>query len=132
IAELLIKGDHVELCGFRGLDRLTGTFRLDPRAGRMHITPAAGPGGQPRPKVIEFTYVLNTDELTLTDTDKVPVSLRRRPVAQNPLAGAKVEVVTATGINPAGDLLVTDYSVLQAGKAGGTYYQPQERALKTR
>jgi hypothetical protein len=52
-------------------------------------------------------------------------------VTQQPLANAQLEVVTAIGINGAGDLLVTEYRVLRAGQAGGTYYQPQERALKT-
>jgi hypothetical protein len=132
IAELLIKGDHVELCGFRNLGRLTGTVRLDARTKRMHITPAAGPGGQPKPKAIEFTYEIKADELTLTDTDKVPVSLRRRRVAQNPLANLQVEFLTALGINDAGDLRVIEYRVLRAGQAGATYYEPQDRTLKTK
>jgi hypothetical protein len=132
IAEMLIKGDHVEICGFRNLRRLTGTVRFDASTKRMHITPAAGPAGQPRPKAIEFTYEINAEQLTLTDTDKVPVSLSRRPVAQNPLANVRMEFLTATGINGTGDLLVTEYRVLQAGQAGATYYQPQERKLKTR
>jgi hypothetical protein len=132
IAELLVKGDYVEMRGFRGLGRLTGTVRFDTRARRMYITPAAGSRGQPKPKAIEFTYAISADELTLTDTDKVPVSLRRRRVAPNPMANVQVEFLTATRINDAGDILVTEYRVLRAGNAGGTYYQPQDRTLKTR
>jgi hypothetical protein len=132
LAEMLIKGDSVEMCGFRNLGRLTGTVRCDARTKRMHITPAAGTEGKPRPKAVEFTYEINGEELTLTDADKVPVSLNRRPVAQNPQANVQVEFLTATGINGAGDLLVTEYRVLQAGQAGATYYHPQDRRLKTR
>ena len=132
IAEMLIKGDYVEMCGFRNLGRLTGTVRLDARAKRMHITPAAGPGGQPRPKAIEFTYEINAEELTLTDADKVPVSLSRRRVAQNPLANVQIEFLIANGFNGSGELLVTEYRVLQASQAGGTYYQPQDRTLNTK
>src|SRR5947209_19630359 len=40
-AELLVKGDHFELDGFRTAGRLTGTVRLDPTAKRIRITPAA-------------------------------------------------------------------------------------------
>src|SRR5262245_12458797 len=65
IAELLVKGDYVELCGFRNLNRLTGTVRVDARAKRLHITPATSPGGPPKPRAIEFTYEFNADELTL-------------------------------------------------------------------
>jgi hypothetical protein len=132
IAEMLIKGDHVELCGFRGLARLTGTVRFDAGNKRMHITPAAGPEGKPKPKDIEFTYAIKGEELTLTDADKVPVLLSRRPMAQNPFGNVQVELLTATGINDTGDLLVTEYRVLKAGQAGATYYQPQERKLKTK
>jgi hypothetical protein len=132
IAEILINGDYVEMCGFRNLGRLTGTVRIDARTKRMHITPAAVPGSQPKPKAIEFTYEVNAGELTLTDSDKVPVSLRRRGVAQNPMANVQVELLTAIGINGAGDLLVTKYRVLQAGQAGATYFQPQDRTLKTK
>jgi hypothetical protein len=132
IAEMLIQGDQVELCGFRNLGRLTGTVRFDARTRRMHITPAAGPEGKPRPKAIEFTYEIKGEELTLTDADKVRVSLSRRPVAQNPLANVQVELLTASGINDAGDLLVTEYRVLKAGQAGATSYEPRNRTLKTR
>src|SRR5262249_34374526 len=128
----LFKGDHVELRGFRGMNRITGTVRLDARAKRLHITPAAIPGDQPKPKAIEFTYEIKDDELTLTDADKVPVSLRRRRVAQNPLGNVQMEAITATGINDAGDLLVTEYRVLRSGQAGATYFQPQDRRLKTK
>src|SRR5262245_19663434 len=132
LAEMLIKGDYVEMCGFRNVGRLSGTVRCDATTKKMHITPAAAPGGQPKPKAVEFTYEIKGDELTLTDTDKVPVSLSRRRVAQNPLANVQIEFLTASGFNATGDLLVTEYRVLQAGKTGATYYQPQDRTLNTK
>jgi len=66
VTELVIQGDHVELKGFPGGTRLTGTVRLDPGAKRMHITPAAEANGQPQAKAIDCVYELKADELTLT------------------------------------------------------------------
>jgi hypothetical protein len=126
LAELFIKGDHIELHGFRNANQLSGTVRFDPRAKRMRIT-AAG-----QPKEIEYGYEFKGDWLTLTDTDKVEISLHKRPVVLNPLANARVVLVTAEGINDAGDLLVTEYTVLRAGRMGATYYQPEKRSLKTK
>lgn len=51
----------MELCGFRNLDRISGTLRLDARTNRMRITPAANSGGSPKSKDIEFTYAMNND-----------------------------------------------------------------------
>lgn len=51
---------------------------------------------------------------------------------QKPLANAQVEFVTATGINEAGDLLVTEYAQLRVGQVGPTYYQPEPRTRKTK
>lgn len=130
-AELLIKGDQVELLGFPHVGRLRGTVRFDTRAKRMQITPAVEADGQPRPKAIEYTCAIQGDRLTLNDGDKVSISLQRYRVADNPLANARVEFVAATGINDAGDLLVTEFTVLRAGRAGATHFRPQNRLLKT-
>ena len=132
LAELFVKGDHVELHGFRSVGNLTGTVRLDAVAKRMRITPTAPPGSQPAPKAIEYAYEIKGDKLTLTDGDNVPVLLQKHRVAENPLANARVELVTATGINDAGDLLVTEFTVLRAGRVGATYFQPENRSLKTK
>ena len=132
LAELFIKGNHIELHGFRSVGNLTGTVRLDAGAKRMRITPTAPAGGQPAPKAIEYAYEIMGDRLTLTDGDKVPVVLQKHRVAENPLANARVELVTATGINDAGDLLVTEFTVLRAGRVGATYFQPENRSLKTK
>lgn len=44
---------------------------------------------------------------------------------------AAIEFVAATEINDAGDLLVTEFTVLRAGRTGATYFQPANRSLKT-
>lgn len=131
LAEMVVKGDRVELHGFRNAGSFAGTMRLDPAARRMVITPDAA-GGRPAPKAVEYAYDVQGDRLTLTDADKVPVSLQRHRVVEKPLAHARVELVAATGINDAGDLLVTEVAALRAGQAGATYYQPEARSLKTR
>ena len=128
-AELVIQGDHVELYGFRNVSRLSGTVRFDAAAKRVRVTPTAG--GQPSPKVIEFTYEIKGDVLTLLDGDQVSVSLQRHRVVLNPLAHAQAEFVEATGINDAGDLLVTEFTVLRAGRARANFFQPVSRSLKT-
>lgn len=130
-AELLIKEGHAELLGFPNVDRLTGSVRFDTHARRMQITPMTTADVQPRAKAAEYAYAIKGDQLTLIDGDKVEISLQRRRVAENPLANARVEFVTATGINDAGDLLVTEFTVLRAGRAGATYFQPENRSLKT-
>ena len=39
MAELLVKGDRVEMAGFPNADRLEGTFRLDARAKQLRVFP---------------------------------------------------------------------------------------------
>lgn len=130
IAQLFIEGDHIEWYGFRAPAQLRGTVRLDPRAKQVLVTPAEGSGD--RPKMVIFTYEVKGDRLTLTDGDKVALTLRRRDLARNPLANARVELVTASGFNDAGDLLVTEFTELRIGRAETKYFQPQQRSLKTR
>jgi hypothetical protein len=131
IAELFVQGEHVELSGFRNVRQLAGTVHFDADARRMRITPAARTD-EKRPKPLDYTYELKGDRLTLTDSDKIAIALQRHPVAHNPLANAQVELVTASGINEAGDLLVTEFTVLRAGRAGATYYQPEARKRSTK
>jgi len=132
-AELFVKGSHVELYGFPKIDRdrLTGTVRVDAGAEQIQITPAAEAGGQPEKKIV-YTYEIKGDKLTLIDRDKFSISLYRHRVAQRPVANAQVEIVAATGINDAGDLLVTEFTVLRAGRVGATYLRPVNRSLKTK
>jgi hypothetical protein len=130
-AELFIKGNHVELQGFPKVDDVTGTVRFDARNRQVQITPAAAAAGQ-RANVIVYTCEIKADELVLTDKDKFSISLHRHRVARNPPANAQVDLVAATGINDEGDLLVTEFRVLRAGRDGATYFQPVDRSLKTK
>jgi hypothetical protein len=130
IAELFIKGDQVELAGFPKVGDIRGTVRLDAAAKRLRITPVTD--GRPASKPLEYTYELKGNEFTIIDGDQTALALQKLPVTQNPLANARIEFVTATGINDAGELLVTEYTVLRAGRAGATYYQPNQRSLSTK
>jgi hypothetical protein len=131
-AELFIQGNHMELYGFHDVGRLTGTVRFDARTKQMHITPSAKAGGQPGPKAIDYLYEIKADELTLIGSDRFSITLQRHRVVENPLANARVEFVAAAGIDDAGDLLVTEFTVLRAGRAGTAYSQPVDRSLKTK
>jgi hypothetical protein len=132
MAELFVKGDHVELRHFRNLSSLTGTIRFDEKTKQMRMTPKAEAGSAPAPKTVDYTYDIKRDTLTLTDGTKFSIPLRRVDIAQNPLANAQVELVVASGINRAGDLLVTEFTELRLGSVGATYFRPQKRSLKTK
>lgn len=132
IAELFIEGEHVELYGFRNVGRLSGTVRIDTSGKQMQIAPTAENGGHPKPKAINFVYRIERDELTLIDSEKFPISLKRVRVAQDPLGNARVELVEAVAINGAGDLLVTKLTVLRAGRSGAAYHRPENQSLNTK
>jgi hypothetical protein len=132
MAELFIKGDHVELRHFRNVSTLAGTVRFDEKTRQMRITPKAEVGTATTPKTVDFTYDIKGDTITLTDGTKFSIPLRRVDIAQNPLANAQVELVVASGINRAGDLLVTEFTELRLGSVGATYFRPQKRSLKTK
>jgi hypothetical protein len=129
-AELFIQGDYVELLNFPGVKKLTGSVRFDASAGQMHITPLPEAGAK-TPKTIVFTYEVMANRLKLT-AGNASVTLEKYPVARDPLADARVEFVTATGINGAGDLLVVEYTVFGVGQGKATYFQPEKRCLKTK
>jgi hypothetical protein len=97
----------------------------------MHITPLPEAGGK-TPKPVVLTYLVGTTTLTLTGSNGVGVAFRKHPVTKAPLANVRVEFVLATGINGNGDLLVTEYTVLRVGQVGATFFQPEERCLKTK
>ncbi|MFI5381582.1 MAG: hypothetical protein ACHRHE_19980 [Tepidisphaerales bacterium] len=131
MAELLIKGDHVEMHAFPDTPGLTGTIRLDTRARQILVTPTVE-AGRPPAEVIVYGFVITDDSLRLTDKDKRSIDFRRHGTVDAALANAVVEFVVATGINDAGDLLVTKFTRLQAGQAGETFLEPREDKLKTR
>ena len=128
LAEMVIQGDKVELSGFRNADRFSGTIRVVGATRQLRMT--SKNGDPPITKVLDYTYEIKGDTLTLIDSDKIPVQLHKQRVESNPLANARVELVAATRINEAGDLLVTEFTVLQAG-SGPIHYQPENRSLKT-
>ena len=130
IAELLIKGDHIEVYGRPGT--VTGTFRLEPKVKRMQITPTDASGGKPPAKTVDYGYEIKGDKLTLNFGDKqAQTFFKSGDVVENPLANAHVELVAAEGIKGSGDLLVTEFTQLEAGRARSTYLRSQKRSLKT-
>jgi hypothetical protein len=131
MAEMLIQGEHVELRGFRDVRRLAGTMRLGVTAKHMQITPTTEPGDPRTPKAINYLYRISGDELTLFGSDRRAITLKKHRVTERPLANANVQLVTAAGINPAGDLLVIEFTELKAGDAATTYFQFENRTLKT-
>jgi hypothetical protein len=132
IAELFIRGDHLEMAGFRDPSKVSGTFRLDASAKQLHITPAAE-AGKPAPPALDYHYEVNADSITLTAADKFSIRLDRHKVAESPLADVQVEFLSAAGINDRGDLLVNKYRVLKAGQKGDAFYfEPISYSLKTK
>jgi hypothetical protein len=131
IAEMFIKENHVELKGFPNVGKLAGTIRIEVATKRLRITPST-PAGQPAANEIEFAYEIKGNNLTLSGNGTPSIGFGRRRVVQQPLANAQVELVAATGINDAGDLLVTEITELRAGQGNVTYFQPEERKLSTK
>src|SRR5262245_47560792 len=75
VAELFIKGDQIELAGFRETLKLVGTLRVDTAARRLHVTPIIEPG-QPAPKALSYSYELKDDVLTLTGSEKTSIAFQ--------------------------------------------------------
>lgn len=130
MAELVIAGDRVELLSFPDAPRLAGALRLDARAGRITIVPAAR-AGEPPPREVVFGYALRGDRLTLTDAAKRSVDFTRHGRARDVLAGAAVQFVLAAGLTDAGDLVLAEFSRVRAGPGGDAFYTPSERKLRT-
>jgi hypothetical protein len=131
LAELWIRGDQVELVGFRGAPPLIGTATIDESARRLRITPKAERNGPPAPKALDYTYELKADQLDLIGDDSFAITLHRRPVVESPLADVQVEFVAADGIDDAGNLQVTRFGELRAGSAGTILHEPRHESLKT-
>jgi hypothetical protein len=129
LAELFIHGNQVELAGFPAFDRLAGNVHVDPATKQLRITHKDGPNGK---QPIEIRYELRGDALTLTDSNQRSTILHRLVTPRQPFADARAVLVTSGGINEAGQLVMTEYSLLQAGREGATYYRPgfQSRSLK--
>lgn len=123
LAEMLIRGDKIELSGFRAADRLWGLVTIDSVTKTVKITSSS--------KVIEYKYEATPSRLTLTDSDNVSILLQKRQLDLKPLADVRVELVTAEGINNDGQLQITEYSALKFGRTDVTFYEPMTRAFKT-
>jgi hypothetical protein len=128
-AELFIQGDHVECGGFPEPSEFTGTARIDAGAKQIRIAPAAKAGGRPADAIV-FAYEVNGDKLTLTDRNKRSIYFSK--VLVNPLSEVKVEFLAAIGMNSAGDLLVTDFSVHRAGRSAEIAPALARRRLRTK
>jgi len=129
VAEVFIQGDHVELYGYPST--VAGTFHLDPKAKQMKITASDESGGKSTAKTLSYDYQVNGDKLTITDSGRPSITFTRRDAVQDPQANAQVELVTAERINDAGDLLVAEFSELEAGRVRATYFEPRKQSLKT-
>jgi hypothetical protein len=105
LAEMVIHGDEVEIHGFRQANRVSGTIKVDRATRQLRVTPKSTKD-QAAP-VIVFQYDITGDKLTLTDQDKVPVYLERRPVTKDQPASLAIEFVMAQKINDAGELLTS-------------------------
>ena len=132
IAELVVDGDRIEMSGFRNIQRLTGTFRLDADAEQIEITPVPAEIGDPQPTAIRFSYEVKGDEFKLIDGDGWVIELTRLPVANDPLINVQVEFFAAKGIDESGNRLVTPFRELRANQIAKSWYQPLERTLKTK
>ena len=131
IAELMIKGNRIELLSMPGLARLGGTFRIDSAARAISISSATEKKTPPAEATI-YRYRINADKLTLTDASKQSVEFTRHGAADVSLADAAVEFAVATGISDSGDLLVTKVTALRANRDGATFFESSEQKLKTK
>jgi hypothetical protein len=129
IAEMFIQGDQIEVYGYPS--NVAGTFRVDPKAKQLEITASDDAGGKATMKTHSYAYQVKGDELTIIVGGKPSITFRKRDALQAPQANAQVELVTAEEINKAGDLLVTEFSELEAGRVRATYFEPRRRTLKT-
>ena len=130
LAEMVVQGDQLELRHFRNAERDRGRFQLDRAARRIRIsleTETKSPA-----RIIEFQYQWNGDKLTLTDNDQVSVSLSRQPVQKDAHANVAVQLVLANGIKEAGELAITEFTVLQSKGVAVTVHQPVHRSLSTK
>ena len=132
MAELFVEGDIVRMRGFPKVGSVDGKLRIDERKNKIAIVPQARAADQPA-KALEYTFDLKGDKLTLSRADEAAVTLERKRLDREAFPRIKVDFVAATGIDEAGDLLVTDYTPLEAAEpTAAKYYRPYESKLKTK
>ncbi|HKD36107.1 MAG TPA: hypothetical protein VKB78_04880 [Pirellulales bacterium] len=132
MAELFIKGDHIELAGFPDAAKFEGTLHIDRDAHRIRIIPAAEQANKTALKPIEYSFAIDGDKLTVILADKRAIALERIRTSQKPVANVEVELVAADEITSSGDLIVSEFTKLRVGRIGATYYEPSSRTLKTK
>ncbi|HJT33047.1 MAG TPA: hypothetical protein VJ783_13480 [Pirellulales bacterium] len=133
MAELFIEGDIVRMRGFPHVGRIDGTIRIDERTNTIAITPQAKAADQPAAKALEYTYDLMGDKLALTGAGQATLSMERRRISRDPLPRIKLDFVTVTGIDDAGDLLLAESSELEAAEpTTAAYFSPHESKLTTK
>jgi hypothetical protein len=129
IAELLLVGDQVEMSGFRTAGIVRGTARLDAAGKKLHVTPAPDSrGGAPAP--LMFDYERAGNSLTLTDQEGYPISVDRQDMTRTPRANQTIELVSATAINEAGELVVTEFVEHRMGSIRAAFFSPMPRNFK--
>jgi hypothetical protein len=131
LCELLIDGDHVEITGFPDAGELLGRIQVEADVRRIQVIAAVGADGSPPPRTLDYTYELNGDALTLIANDGRSIVLQRRHAVREALANIDVEFVAASGINSAGDLLVTEFRMVRDGLDQADWYEPRERTFNT-
>lgn len=130
MAELYVQGNRIELAGFPQGNRLRGSFEVDAINRRLKIAPDRG-DDQKQTEPIELGYELKEGQLRIGSGGQA-VTLQKLTTVPDPLADAQVEVMQATGINDRGELLVTQYTALEAGEKKDTHYRQYDTALSTR
>ena len=58
-------------------------MRYDTDAGKIVVTAAVGDDSQAEPQIIEYTYGISGDQLTLTGSDDRTVTLQKRSVVED-------------------------------------------------
>lgn len=133
MAELFIEEDIVRLRGFPKVGSIDGKLRIDERKKKIAIAPQGKADGQPASKTLEYTYHLKGDKLTLSGAGQASVTLERKRLDRDAIPRIKVDFLTATGIDEAGDLHVTEYTPLKAAEpSAAIYFRPYESKLKTK
>lgn len=133
MAELFIEGDIVRMRGFPHVGRVDGTIRIDERTSKITVTPKAKAADQPAAQDLEYTYDLKDDKLTLTGAGQATLSMERRPISRDALPRINVDLVTVTGIDDAGELLLAESTELESAKpAAAAYFSPHESKLTTK
>lgn len=133
MAELFIEKETVRMRGFPHVGRIDGKVRIDERNKKIAIAPQTKAADQPAATALEYTYEVKGDKLMLTGVGQATLSMERRRIERDAIPRIKVDFVTATGIDDAGTLFVTEYTALEAAEpTAASYFSPNESKLTTK